>query len=426
VSTALAGGRPEARRRPSSVRKGGWPRAILEAVLVLLLATAIFDPADLVLGFKVELFLLCWALFLLVLGIDRQATRVPVGLLLYILVFLWVPIASIAWYFVSDGSTPFQGFALLKGYLLITLCLLLYLARINLLPHLCGMLTLLAMCVLGVFFALMVEPSLLTPLQIAGAATGVALFMERDYGSGLVMMQIYFVTSPMLAISIAYYLGLLRRAPTRRAKLLYLALVLINCAGMFIAGTRNNMLVALLLPLTMYFLYSRNKVVGLALSSGLLVFGVMLYQQDLRTFFDPNEYSNSMKLELLRDYWDLFTQPTVLLTGQGLGAYHFWTPRGWQDFISELTYLEMIRNFGLMGAAVMMVLLVYPLIYAFLVNRSFEDRDVVVGYAFYLGMCASNPNLFSSMGMLILPVILANIFLAERQRARAVHLPASA
>jgi hypothetical protein len=43
---------------------------------------------------------------------------------------------------------------------------------------------------------------------------------------------------------------------------------------------------------------------------------------------------------------------------------------------------------------------------------------VVVGYVFYLGMCMSNPNLFSSMGMLILAIVLANIFMTDSVLAR--------
>ena len=407
-----------ARRGPSalaSVRY--WSRMALEGTLLLFIASALFDPADQVLGLKVELFLASWALAALSLAVSRERTELPVGLLLYTLTFLAIPTASIAWYYATDGSTPFEGFALLKGYLLITLGLLLYLTRVNLLPHLCAMLTLLALGILGVSAALIVAPGLLPALQIAGATTGVAALAERDYGSGLVMQQVYFVTSPMLAISIAYYLQ--RAWHTKRSvRPRYVALALISCAAMFVAGTRNNMLVALLLPLTVYFLHSRNKAVSWALCSGFVLLGGFIYLDEIRALLDPTEYSNYTKLVLLRDYAELFTRPDVLLFGQGLGAYHFWTARGWEYFISELTYLEMIRNFGLFGALVMLGLLLYPLIYAFIWQRSYADRDVVAGYAFYLLICASNPNMFSSMGMLILPIILANMYLSASSRDR--------
>lgn len=394
-----------------------WSRIGLEATLVLFITSALFDPADLVLGLKVELFIACWGFAALSLVLRREPTRLPVGLLLYTLTFLAIPTASIAWYYITDGSDPFEGFALFKGYLLITLGLLLYLTRVDLLPHLCAMLTLLALGILGVFAVLVVAPGLLPAVQIAGATTGIVALAERDYGSGLVMQQVYFVTSPMLAISIAYYLQ--RAWNTKRvARASYLLLGLISCVGMFVAGTRNNMLVAILLPLALYFLHSRNKAVGWALCSSVVMLGALAFMDEIRTLLDPTEYSNYTKLVLLRDYAELFTRPDVLLFGQGLGAYHFWTARGWEYFISELTYLEMIRNFGLFAAMVMLGLLLYPLVHAFAWQRSYAERDVVAGYAFYLLICASNPNMFSSMGMLILPIILANMYLSMRSRAR--------
>jgi hypothetical protein len=77
-----------------------------------------------------------------------------------------------------------------------------------------------------------------------------------------------------------------------------------------------------------------------------------------------------------------------------------------------------VRSFGILGALVMFALLAFPIVHAFLIDPSSRDRNVVVGYAFYLVMCVSNPNLFSSMGMLILAIVLASIFMADSAAAR--------
>jgi hypothetical protein len=98
--------------------------------------------------------------------------------------------------------------------------------------------------------------------------------------------------------------------------------------------------------------------------------------------------------------------PRTLFIGQGLGAYQTWGSRGVKFYISELTYLEMIRNFGLFGAAAMMTLLLIPVTFAFTAGAK-RDRALAVSYAIYLVMCVTNPNLFSSMGILILSVLLA-------------------
>jgi len=410
-------------RRPSALGLArSWSRLALEGTLLLFIASTLFDPADLVVGLKVELFLACWAFAALDVVMRRERVLLPTGLVLSTLTFVAIPTASILVYLVSDGGEPFQGFAILKGYLLITLGLVLYAARIKLLPHLCAMLTLLTLSILGVSALLTVQPGLYAPLQIAGAVTGMMVLTERDYGGGLVMQQVYFVTSPMLTISIAYYLDQAWRTGRTRSRTYYTLLALLSCAGMFVAGSRNNMLVALLLPVAIYVVNSRRKATALVLSSLALLLGVMSYLEQIRTLLNPNELSNSIKLGLLRDYGALFTQPSVLFIGQGLGAYHYWTARGWEDFTSELTYLEMLRNFGVIGASIMLGILIYPLIYAFVIDRTYQHRNVVMGYGFYLLICASNPNMFSSMGMLILPIILANIYLSRRDpRMRGVQ-----
>ena len=58
----------------------------------------------------------------------------------------------------------------------------------------------------------------------------------------------------------------------------------------------------------------------------------------------------------------------------------------------------------------MMALLLVPVANALLPEASRKTRALAMAYAAYLVTCASNPTLFSSMGILILAVLLANIF----------------
>ena len=396
---------------------GGYSILVVIPLLLFVVST-IFDPADLILGLKVELFLACWAVTLCLSILRMRGPGLPLGLWVYTLVFLLVPIASIAWYYVFDGRQPFAGFELLRGYLLITLGGLLFINRINLLPHLSAILSLLAIVIIISFIALTVDPSLLAVFRVGAAVSGIAFLDERDYGGGLVLLQVYFVTSPMLAISIAYYF---HRAwcSTATSKIwIYRLLMALSCVGMFVAGTRNNIAVSILLPLSLYAGYARSRAAGFALAVGASFALVVLFLNQLQTLLDPNEFSNSLKLALVRDYSVLFTDPGTLLLGRGLGAYDFWGAKGQYYFISELTYFELIRNFGIVGAGVMLLLILFPVIYAFVINPSFREKHIVGAYGFYLLACFSNPNMFSSMGTLILSVILANIFLFERSRIR--------
>ena len=392
-------------------------RGALGVALWAFLLTCVFDPADRLLGIKVWIFALCWLLAAFGIAGRRQRSALPPVLLAYTLTFVLVPFLSIAWYMTINGAQPFEGFALFKGYLLITLALLLVLSRVDLLRQLSAVLTLLALIVIGVFIALLVQPDLYPVIAVAGEATGIVSLDRRDYGSDVVLLQVYFVTSPMLAVSIAYYFDRAMWAPARAAKLRALSLMAISVAGMLLAGTRNNIVIALALPLALWFLHSRNRLAGAVVSLGLLAGLLVFFTEELRAFFDPSEVSNNVKLGLVNDYWKLFEDPIVLLFGQGLGAYQAWAAKGTYDYITELTYFEMVRNFGLLGAAVMLVLLLYPIVHAFVLDRRFHAKTIVVAYAFYLVMCISNPNLFSSMGILILSMILATIHLTPTTAA---------
>ena len=382
---------------------------LLNFCLLLFLLACIFDPADKVLNLKVYIFALCWVITLTICLSSRVPITVPRGLLIYILLFVLVPLYSIVWHWLSDGSSRFEGFSMLKGYVLIALAPMLVLARIDLLPRLCAVLTLLAFAVIATFIALQLMPQLLPVMYVFGARTEMVSVNIRDYGSGVQLLSVYFVTSPMLAIAIAYYFDRARSSRRRSEAAFLWGLVTINVLGMLLAGTRNNMFVSLLLPAALVFYYAKNKAVGALASLTAVATLVVVFARELQAFFDPSEISNSVKLAMLGDYARILSDPVNLIFGRGLGSYEYWEGRG-VKFVTELTYLEMIRNFGLLGAGVMLGLLLFPIWHAFATNQSRTKKTIAIGFTFYLGMCASNPNLFSSMGILILSVMLSAIF----------------
>lgn len=185
---------------------------------------------------------------------------------------------------------------------------------------------------------------------------------------------------------------------------------IINCVAMFVAGTRNNMFVAILLPAFIYLVYSKHKfLIGVCILT-IFFFIITIYYSELLIMLNPEEESNSTKLELWNDYKRIFSNSKNLYFGQGLGSYYNWSVRG-SYFISELTYLEIIRNFGLVLGLPLIFLLLFPFIFG-LIIRNFKQIYFVWAYFFYLIMSISNPLFFSSLGMLILSILLANLFLS--------------
>jgi hypothetical protein len=359
-----------------------------------------------------------WVLTLVSLLTSPKVWKcLPRSLLVYTLLFILIPVVSIVnFYLYSNVAEPFEGVSLLKGYLLISLAPMLVINRTSLLPRLCAILTLLALAIIGSAIALKLIPSFFDDLYQFGKITGVVLIDIRDYGSGSPWLQVYFVTSPMLVISLAYYFGRAKSATKVCDKASLWALTVISGIGLLLAGTRNNILASLLVPAALWYYYARNKVaaslVGLTVTALLAV----VFLDDLGTFFDSAEYSNKIKLSLLADYGRILMDEHILIFGQGLGAYCYWEGKNSYFYISELTYLELIRNFGLFGAMIMLGLLLYPVIRAFAVRCSREDRAVVLSFGAYLLMCFSNPNLFSSMGILLLSTVLGDMFLRDGAR----------
>ena len=80
---------------------------------------------------------------------------------------------------------------------------------------------------------------------------------------------------------------------------------------------------------------------------------------------------------MLGDYAPIFSDLQTLLLGKGLGAYYRWSTSGRPEFEltgeyfyfnTELTYAELIRYFGLFGASIVILILLFPVAKAFLTD----------------------------------------------------------
>jgi hypothetical protein len=370
----------------------------------------VFDPADIVLHAKVPLFTALWVATLL--RIPATNAEFLIKPALYVAAFIAIPVYSLLRFDIIHGYFPAQGFALLKGYLLISLVIVLVVNRVDLVPQLSAALAVLALLVIITFIAIQLDYSrMYNALQPLGLNLGLFYLDERRYGNFL-LLQTFFATSPMIAISVAYYFDRAMSASAAGQRVLFFTLTAINIAGMFLAGTRNNIFVSLVLPFALWPLYTKKPAVTALCSLGCFALLALPFAGYIKAFLDPAEFANNIKLVTIRDYLQIFSEPATLWLGQGLAVNYDWTARG-QFVLTELTYLEIIRNFGLIGGVVMFGLLSLPLLNALLLPTSRRDKALTVAYSLYLVMSATNPMLFSSMGTLILSALVANIFMAR-------------
>tara|TARA_B110001450_G_scaffold218812_1_gene213460 strand:- start:7426 stop:8601 length:1176 start_codon:yes stop_codon:yes gene_type:complete len=364
----------------------------------------IFDPANKILGLKLPAFILCWLVFLIYYG--SKPVKIVRDVYVYIFLMLFIPVLSMFYFEVFLGGGQTAALILIKAQLYVSLIYILVAAKIDIIPMLCRILCLLSWTIISVKVVVSIFPELMPAIQIFGSTYGILLIGDRSYGDSSVFEQIYFVTSPMLLIAIAYY-------SDRACKSGFFSwnsfFAFVSIVGMVLAGTRSNMIGPFIVLVFIMFLNTKNKV----LFSTVVIFALLLFVSVFySTIFEVlslQEDSNSSKLKLLQDYADIFSDPTTLIFGQGFGSYYYWDIRGYY-FTSELSYLELIRVYGLIFGTIMAGLILYPILFVMASKREFSNRASIIGFTAYMAIAAVNPLIFSSLGMTIISAFMANIF----------------
>lgn len=248
------------------------------------------------------------------------------------------------------------------------------------------------------------------PLLAFFAEGNVALFGFREYGP-LTLPYIYFLASPLLIFLLAHE----TQAVTNQVTTVRVLACLVATLALGLSGTRAHQLIAALYVPVCLLLARRTGIHALAVTIGavLLVTVLIAGSNIFGYFFDVQEANNSMKLEALDRYGDIFADPITLMLGQGFNAHEWSEPLKQMIAVengatkTELTYLELFRVFGIVGAVpyiALLLIIVYrstrlPSHYAWLCPA------LVV----MLMNSALNPYLFSTNGMLPMALVLALI-----------------
>lgn len=391
---------------------------LLYLSILLLIVSCVFDPSDKILRMKLPLFGLCWLLMLIEIFITGKEIVFPIGMLIYLCLILSLPFLSIIYYTLFISKIPYNGLQYLKSYILITLLLVLYLSKIDIIKPLCIALTALSCFIIYLFIYSYDNPLVIAYLHQLGQDYSCFRPFRAQYGP-LVYFRMFYVTAPMIAISIAYFVFMSVTATKYRKW--FILLSFINIIAMFLAGSRATIVIAIVLPILIILLQSKHKQILLVAIIMVGFLGSFLVSDIVEAMFNPSERSNVIKITHIQDYKDIFAKPDNLLLGQGIGSYHFWTGYGEATSVTELTFLEIFRNYGLIFGTVLLILIFYPL-FKIKMKSADVDTSILIGYATYLVISSSNPLLFSSSGMLILSAIVGRLFLNEKIKTEKVIL----
>lgn len=167
------------------------------------------------------------------------------------------------------------------------------------------------------------------------------------------------------------------------------------------------MLSAVVIVVYFLFVFLLKKKNKLPLFMGcIIVVLALLYFFKTLSFAETDE-SSTIKSGHLDSYVLLFRQhPQYLIWGSGLGSTFYTSGTKAVASQTELTYLDLIRWFGIPLTIVIFVILLYPVLQMYFSRtRHLNNRYIIIAYWGYLFIVGTNPLLVSSTGMLVIVIM---------------------
>jgi hypothetical protein len=245
----------------------------------------------------------------------------------------------------------------------------------------------------------------------------IAIVAERSYSDfGNSTLFIYLLACPILVYLVFYDAFNVFNKTTLKNIFLLVTSIL----AMLFSGTRAHITIAIsVIPLT--FIYYINKYIVSIKIKFLFVFLIIIFsfglfsESFLQNWVSNDNELNYKRYDLLRYYLYLFNEPFDILFGQGFNAAYgnqeinLLTEGGSK---TELTYLELIRVYGLLPATI----IIYHLLYtARKLIRIDGFEWFGMGFFFMLINSMFNPYLFSVNGMLPLAISIGVIANATKR-----------
>ena len=207
----------------------------------------------------------------------------------------------------------------------------------------------------------------------------------------------YFVSptiSPLYIFSFIYSL----REYIKKKNDSWILFCLLSIFSLLISGTRGEIILSIFLFSVLIFNVIRNYYI----CSGFFFLCLLLFFN--LEFFSLEDYSNKTKINYLYDYYLIFLDLNNFIFGQGVGFNHYWLTQNRFSPSMEITYLEVLRWYGLIGFTVFTIIIFFP-VYIFLYNEN-NNYSLILVYAFFLIYNFTNPNLYNSVGFTLIIAII--------------------
>jgi hypothetical protein len=390
--------------KSSTTRLKGSYR-LLRVLLFCLVFVALADPADSLTRLKVPLFVSVMAVWLFrrvrnrigARGSIHQKTRYGLWLTVFVVAILVPSIATLVGFLDVDVHSGGAPLSLAKSFLFFSIAPVIASEESDLILIIIRLSFVVALITIAMVVVSWIWPApfLLITDFLMSRQTAI-ITPDRDV-TGVAVGEFYYASCPLLIFSFAYHLD--RALSNEKVRKWDIFLSMVAGTALLLSGARADILAVLLLLFILalrHMLRRRGWVPTLILGSSLLIAGAAAI---IPKFANPAEGSNAIKLKHIHSYAREFNdRPASLLWGEGANSAFY--SEGFQSWttVTEVTYMELIRVFGLPVAILFTSWLAW-------LDYSLFRRGLIaiaLAYIAYLAIAASNPLLINSTGFLVI------------------------
>ena len=209
----------------------------------------------------------------------------------------------------------------------------------------------------------------------------------------------------------------------KKRKITHFFCALLITFSFLVSGTRATMLLPfIMLALVLYPALRDTRKLKYFFYPVLGLFGFAILGVILMLATEPGEASNAIKYAHLVSYADLFeSHPEYVLFGQGPGSIFYSTGFGRWTSLTEWTYIELIRTYGVFSLIFLTVVLL-PVFKLLKYRRENYASGVLGAYLGFLFIAGTNPLLVSSTGMIVILSAYSYVHQLEQRKDRIAPL----
>ena len=352
------------------------------------------DPTNSILKLKVPIFVLF--LFSLFVNYKPQIKYID----FFVLMFA-VFVVSMCFGVFSGGAMDYQFTMQYATFFLLLICVL-WDSYIDLFTPLVVSSVFVSIITIIGFISMISFPALESGLYLFSTSFDYTFLMSKRTFMGVEFTSFFYKSIPLVVIPASFYLNEIinnNKASLKNILLVFLFLFSLFCAG-------NRAMIGVVFLIAFFISYDRISKWPFIKPLLFIVFVAAVYIGYL-SITEKGEESNDIKFGHIESYIDYFKNSWyMLLFGSGAGSTFF--SKGFESMtgITEWTYLELIRLYGIVGFVIFVMFLLYPLRdYNAKLRNIYGWKAFSLGYVFYLFICASNPYLTSSTGFLCILLI---------------------